>query len=228
MLVNDAGNGGAGQDQGADLRADAAQGPWWRAPRITAVLLTIWVAYATVHVFIGQWYWVPRYHYLTPFYSPCVSGECARARRASAPGSRGAPDHPVRDRVVAVRAGLPDERATTTARPTTGRSGAPRRPARSREPHASYTGETRFPLILQNIHRLLLLPGRADRDPDLRPDPGVPRPERRHRHGPRHADHGVNVVLIWAYTLSCHSCRHITGGRLKHFSKHPVRYRIWT
>ena len=38
----------------------------------------------------------------------------------------------------------------------------------------------------------------------------------------------VNVVLLWAYTLSCHSCRHITGGRLKHFSKHPVRYWAWT
>ena len=35
----------------------------------------------------------------------------------------------------------------------------------------------------------------------------------------------ANVVLLWAYTLSCHSCRHIIGGRLKHFSKHPVRYK---
>ena len=37
----------------------------------------------------------------------------------------------------------------------------------------------------------------------------------------------INTVLIWAYTLSCHSCRHIVGGRLKHFSKHPVRYWLW-
>ena len=37
----------------------------------------------------------------------------------------------------------------------------------------------------------------------------------------------VNITLIWAYTLSCHSCRHIVGGKLKHFSKHPVRYRLW-
>ena len=34
--------------------------------------------------------------------------------------------------------------------------------------------------------------------------------------------------MLWVYTLSCHSCRHVTGGRLKHFSKHPVRYWIWT
>ena len=37
----------------------------------------------------------------------------------------------------------------------------------------------------------------------------------------------INAVLIWAYTLGCHSCRNIIGGRLKHFSKHPVRYRMW-
>jgi hypothetical protein len=38
----------------------------------------------------------------------------------------------------------------------------------------------------------------------------------------------LNIVLIWAYTFSCHSCRHIVGGRLKHFSQHPVRYRLWS
>ena len=38
----------------------------------------------------------------------------------------------------------------------------------------------------------------------------------------------ANIVLIWLYTLSCHSCRHIVGGKLRHFSKHPVRYRMWS
>jgi hypothetical protein len=38
--------------------------------------LTIWVAYATAHVFAGHWYYVAKYHYLTPFYSPCINGEC--------------------------------------------------------------------------------------------------------------------------------------------------------
>ena len=49
---------------------------WWQTPRIVAAGLTIWVLYATVRVFTGHWYFVPQYHYLTPFYSPCVSGEC--------------------------------------------------------------------------------------------------------------------------------------------------------
>ncbi len=38
----------------------------------------------------------------------------------------------------------------------------------------------------------------------------------------------ANIVLIWLYTLSCHSCRHAVGGRLRHFSKHPIRYQLWT
>jgi hypothetical protein len=37
----------------------------------------------------------------------------------------------------------------------------------------------------------------------------------------------VNVLLLWSYTGGCHSCRHLIGGRLKHFSKHPVRYWLW-
>ena len=38
----------------------------------------------------------------------------------------------------------------------------------------------------------------------------------------------VNAALLWAYSLSCHACRHAVGGRLKHFSGHPVRYWMWT
>jgi hypothetical protein len=37
----------------------------------------------------------------------------------------------------------------------------------------------------------------------------------------------VNAVLLWLYSLSCHSCRHIVGGRLNNFSRHPLRYRFW-
>jgi hypothetical protein len=38
----------------------------------------------------------------------------------------------------------------------------------------------------------------------------------------------VNATLLWLYSLSCHACRHTVGGRLRHFSKHPVRYWLWT
>ena len=98
------------------------------------------------------------------------------------------------------------------------------------EPHASYSGETRFPLILQNVHRWFwyaaVLVGLV-----LTFDVVLAFRNEDHEWG--HMGLGtllmlVNVVLIWLYTLSCHSCRHIVGGRLRHFSKHPVRYRAWT
>ena len=44
--------------------------------------LTAWIAYATVRVFMQKWYWGAEnadqtyLHYLTPFYSPCVSQGC--------------------------------------------------------------------------------------------------------------------------------------------------------
>ena len=96
--------------------------------------------------------------------------------------------------------------------------------------HTAYTGETRFPLILQNIHRYfwyaaVVVACILTFDAVL---------------AFRNADHEwghmglgtvimwVNVALIWLYTLSCHSCRNIVGGRLRHFSKHPVRYKLWT
>ena len=37
----------------------------------------------------------------------------------------------------------------------------------------------------------------------------------------------VNALLIWGYTLSCHSCRHLCGGQVDRFSQTPVRYRLW-
>ena len=37
----------------------------------------------------------------------------------------------------------------------------------------------------------------------------------------------LNATFLWSYSLSCHSCRHIVGGRLKHFSRHPIRFKVW-
>ena len=38
----------------------------------------------------------------------------------------------------------------------------------------------------------------------------------------------ANATLLALYSLSCHSCRHIVGGRLNSFSRHPMRYKAWT
>ena len=49
---------------------------WRKAPVLTVVLLTAWIVISVVRVYMRQWYWVEDYHYLTPFYSPCISVAC--------------------------------------------------------------------------------------------------------------------------------------------------------
>jgi hypothetical protein len=98
------------------------------------------------------------------------------------------------------------------------------------EPHGKYSGERRFPLILQNAHRYALIAS-AVVAVILTYDVVLAFRDSTGDWG--HMGLGtlvllVNVMLIWGYTLSCHSCRHLIGGRLRHFSKHPLRYRAWT
>ena len=202
---------------------------WRRAPALTAVLLTIWVTYATVHVFIGKWYYVPQYHYLTPFYSPCVSGECVPGSSSLGHWIPAVP--PIIPYAFVSLPFVLGFRLTCYYYRRAYYRAFWRAPAACavREPHATYSGETRFPLIMQNLHRyfffMVLLVSilntydltQAFRGPNGNFGLGL----------------GtiimlVNVIFLWAYSLSCHSCRHIIGGRLKHFSKHPARYWIWT
>ena len=203
--------------------------PWWRQPAVVATLLTIWVVYATVRVFMGNWYWVPEFHYLTPFYSPCISGECSPG--ASSLGQWFPAVPPIIPYALVSLPFVLGFRLSCYYYRGAYYRAFWRAPASCavREPHATYTGETRLPLIMQNLHRFFLYlavliailltydVAQAFRGPDGGFGFGL----------------GtlimlVNVIFIWAYTVSCHSCRHITGGRLKHFSKHPVRYWIWT
>ena len=49
---------------------------WRRAPLVTFLLLSAWVIYATVRVCWQAAYFAPKEHYLSPFYSPCVTSSC--------------------------------------------------------------------------------------------------------------------------------------------------------
>jgi hypothetical protein len=203
--------------------------PWWRAPRITATLLTIWVVYATVHVFIGKWYYVAPDHYLTPFYSPCVSGECV-----SGSASLGTWIPKVPPIIPFAFVSLPfvlGFRLSCYYYRRAYYRAFWRAPAACavREPHATYSGETKFPLIMQNLHRyfffMVLLISVLNTYDVVQAFRG---PNGSFGFGLGTIIMLANVVLLWGYSLSCHSCRHITGGRLKNFSKHPVRYWAWT
>ncbi|MEV5568496.1 hypothetical protein AB0L06_00480 [Spirillospora sp. NPDC052269] len=210
----------------------------WRVyPITTLVIFTAWVVYATVRAFWGAAFYVPQYHYLTPFYSPCLNDICSNV---TVNGHTGDAAEFGTFLPASTRGWIPFAalslpflllfrltcyyyrkayyRSFWASPPACGVS----------EPHGKYSGERRFPLIGQNLHRyfwmaafLISLINTWDAI--------------RAFHG-KDGGFGIglgtlilvaNVVLLWIYTLSCHSCRHIVGGRLKHFSKHPVRYWMW-
>ena len=200
---------------------------WWLAPALTVAGLSSWLVYATVRVFWQDAYWVAEHHYLTPFYSPCTSTGCIPE---AAHFGRFLPDHPLIPYAALSLPLLLVFRLTCYYyRKAYYRSFWLSPPACAvPDGHARYTGETRFPLIFQNAHRYTFYAAFVitvinTYDAVLAFD--------------GEAGFGIglgnlvlvgNVIMLWGYTLSCHSCRHVTGGRLKHFSKHPLRYRWWT
>ncbi|MEU8519114.1 hypothetical protein [Streptomyces sp. NBC_01216] len=201
---------------------------WWAAPAVTAAGLLAFVVYSTWRAFAGSDYYAAPY--VSPFYSPCLAQNCVPMR--------GGPNwdllgswwvlspalvilvFPLGFRLTCYYYRKAYYRAFWASPPACAVA----------EPHRAYTGETRFPLLLQNAHRYFFyaaLPVAAI----LTYDTVLTFRDASYAWG--HAGLGtlvflVNTVLIWAYTLSCHSCRHIVGGRLRHFSAHPVRYRLWT
>jgi hypothetical protein len=201
---------------------------YWIAPLLTVLGLVAWVAYATVRVFMQKWYFSegPNHHYLTPFYSPCVSKGCVPAATEF---GRFIPDSPLIPFAALSLPFLLLFRLTCYYyRKAYYRSFWASPPACAvPDGHKTYSGETKFPLIFQNAHRymfylafLISLVNTWDSIRAFWGDDGF-------GFGLGNLVLLANVVLLWAYTLSCHSCRHIIGGRLKHFSAHPVRYKLW-
>jgi hypothetical protein len=202
---------------------------WWLSPLLTSLGLATFIIYATIRSFVRTAYWVPEYHYLTPFYSPCLSDSCV-------PGSShfgtlfGELPGIIPLGFVVLPFLLGFRLTCYYYRKAYYRSVWMSPPACAvAEPHAKYTGETRLPLIIQNVHRyffyvalVVSLINTYDAITAFHGSGGG------FGFGLGNIVLLVNVVLLWAYTLSCHSCRHVTGGRLKHFSKHPVRYWVWT
>ncbi len=206
---------------------------WWAQPAISATVLLAFVAYSTWAAFENaDYYFKP---YISPFYSPCVASVCRAARDGSTTvhvpyiGIIGT-WWPISPAILIVIFPLGFRMTCYYYRRAYYRSIWQSPPACAvAEPHARYSGETRFPLILQNLHRyffyfglifnVILTYDAVDAF--------------RNHHGQwGHMGLGtvvivLNATFLWAYTLSCHSCRHLVGGRLKHFSRHPVRFWMW-
>lgn len=94
--------------------------------------------------------------------------------------------------------------------------------------HDSYTGESRFPLIFQNIHRYFFYAGLVF-NVILTIDVVVAfqQPGQGIGISVGTVVLAINAALLWLYSLSCHACRHLCGGGVKQFSKAPVRHKVW-
>ncbi|WP_433497956.1 hypothetical protein ACQP1K_24050 [Sphaerimonospora sp. CA-214678] len=200
---------------------------WWLAPGLTFAGLVAFLIY-------GFWAIFDSSHlagsYIAPFSSPCLATSCPEGARLFGFAPFG--DWYTLPPGILIL-GLPGGFRLTCYyyRKAYYRSFWLSPPACGvAEPHKKYTGETRFPLILQNIHRYFFYFG-AIIALILTYDAVLAFRDENGNWG--HVGLGtiilvINAILILCYTFGCHSCRHITAGRLNHFSKHPLRYRAWT
>ena len=194
---------------------------WWLQPLIVVVVLGSFGLYALWAALQNGNYYAPPY--LSPFYSPCVAANC---------------EHPTLPVIgswwnlspafLVLWAPLGFRLTCYYYRRAYYRSFFWSPPACAvRDAPKAYTGESRMPFVLQNVHRYFfwlsivvlaflwwdaLL---AFRFPS---GFGI---------GLGSLVLLANVVLLSLYTLSCHSCRYLVGGYLDRFHTAPIRYRLW-
>jgi hypothetical protein len=204
---------------------------WWLQPAITVAVLTSFIIYATFRAFEAKNYFAEPL--ISPFYSPCLTARCPEG--ASLLG------HPfgtiaifgmaISPALLILIFPLGFRMTCYYYRKAYYRSFWRSPPACAvAEPHSTYTGETKAPLILQNGHRWFFLAGLVF-NVILSIDAILAFRNAQGQWG--HMSVGTlvlltNATLLWLYSASCHTCRHTIGGRLKHFSKHPLRYKLWT
>lgn len=201
----------------ATLRRD----PWIREILPILLGLGLFVIYATWRAFMNAHYYVAPY--ISPFYSPCLTATCEHALvELVGPWWRLTPS------LLVLWVPLGFRLSCYYARKIYYRSVFWAPPACAvRDRPAAYAGESRFPWVLQNLHRYffwLILPVVAIHwyDTVL---------------AFRFADRwglGLGTLIILAdatflslYVFSCHACRHVCGGHVNMFSRAPLRQRLW-
>jgi hypothetical protein len=202
---------------GATLRTDT----WWLEPLLVVLVLGSFVVYSTWAALQNAHYYVAPY--LSPFYSPCIAKSCVHV---SLPLIGSWWNLTPAFLILWIPGGF---RLTCYYyRKAYYRSffGAPPGCA-VRDLPKRYTGERRFPLILQNIHRYffwlsLVVLAFLWWDAFL-----AFRFSGRFGMGMGTLVLLINAALLSLYSLSCHSCRHLCGGSVNVFSKAPTHYSLW-
>ena len=221
----------------AQLGATTRKDRWWLQPLVVFLGLSAFIVYTTWAAFQGTNYFYHGggAHYLSPFYSPLLVGQPGEPRwfATDRPGfwPSWAPFSPA----FLILAGPAMMRFTCYyyrgayyksfwgAPPACGVGG----------PHGGrYTGERRFPLILQNVHRYVFYPAAifvfillwdAIRAFWFTGEDGS------HRFG---IGLGsvillLNAILLGGYTFGCHCARHMCGGYLDCMSQTKVRKKCY-
>lgn len=204
---------------------------WWLQPALTFSVLILFVIYATIRAFENKHYFAEPL--ISPFYSPCLSTVCVEgASHLGTPiGSITLFGLLISPALFILIFPLGFRITCYYYRKAYYRSFWMSPPACAvAEPHSKYTGETRAPLILQNGHRWFFYAGLVF-NILLTYDAIIAFKNPEGQWG--HMSVGTLVLLLnasflWLYSASCHTCRHTIGGRLKHFSNHPIRYKTWT
>ena len=206
---------------------------WWIQPAITVGVLLSFIVYATFRAFERNYYYVAEDHMISPFYSPCLSTICVEgaAHFGTPIGSVALFGFIISPALFILIFPLGFRLTCYYYRKAYYRSFWLSPPGCAvAEPHSKYTGETRAPLILQNGHRWFFYIGLIF-NVILTYDAIITYRNPAGEWG--HLSVGsviltLNAAMLWLYSASCHTCRHTLGGRLKSFSKHPLRYKLWT
>ena len=185
---------------------------WWVEPLITVIALTLFCIYATWRALAGEYYYVEPY--LSPFYSPFIKPGWWRFSPA----------------ILILWAPLGFRLTCYYYRKAYYRSffwSPPACAVRPRVEEGTYTGEMRFPFILQNLHRYFLYAATivvlflwydAIKAFFFEDGFGI---------GVGSIVLLVNAFLLSMYSFSCHSFRHLIGGKLDVMSKCPNRHKLW-
>ena len=215
----------AGGGLGATARTDA----WWLTPLLTFLGLGAFVVYSTWAAFQNAHYDFG--NYLSPMYSPVLWGDSHHAWFGGKPGWWPAllPFSPA---LLILWAPGGFRMTCYYYRGAYYKSFWADPPACAvGEPRKSYWGENSFPLIIQNLHRYFMY--LAVVFLFILAYDGYTAMWFENAHSGEMA-FGIGVgtiililnpIFLGAYTLGCHSMRHLIGGFKNTFSKTPVRTR---
>src|SRR6266540_3520351 len=121
---------------------------WWLQPLVTVLVLLGFVVYGVWVAFVDKNYFADPY--ISPFYSPCLASKCGDQATAAIFGSW----WPLSPALIVLPFPLGFRLTCYYYRKAYYRSFWWAPPACAvRDARARYSGETKFPLILQNIHR---------------------------------------------------------------------------